>query len=173
MTMTLNRPVEPWYRQFWPWFLMSLPAIAVVAGFATLWVAIESNDGLVVDDYYKEGLAIKQTMERSEEASRLGITADVNLTSDRVTVALSAKDPAVLTEHVRLLIAHPTRAGFDQKVELQGLGGNYSGEIQPLSFGRWKLQIENDSRTWRLNAEVRLPTQTVIHVTPVEIKSLE
>ncbi len=25
-------PVEPWYRQGWPWFLIALPATAVVAG---------------------------------------------------------------------------------------------------------------------------------------------
>ena len=40
----------PWYRQFWPWFIIALPAAAVVASFFTLWLAISRPDYLVVDD---------------------------------------------------------------------------------------------------------------------------
>jgi len=40
----------PWYKQFWPWFIIALPASAVVAGFITLWLAISSPDYLVVDE---------------------------------------------------------------------------------------------------------------------------
>jgi hypothetical protein len=40
----------PWYRQFWPWFIIALPASAVIAGFITLWLAMSRPDHLVVDD---------------------------------------------------------------------------------------------------------------------------
>ncbi len=40
----------PWYRQFWPWFIIALPAAAVIASFITLWLAISHPDQLVVDD---------------------------------------------------------------------------------------------------------------------------
>jgi len=40
----------PWYKQFWPWFIIALPASAVIAGFYTLWLAISNPDHLVVDD---------------------------------------------------------------------------------------------------------------------------
>jgi hypothetical protein len=40
----------PWYRQFWPWFIIALPASAVVASFITLWLAISRPDPLVIDD---------------------------------------------------------------------------------------------------------------------------
>ena len=43
-------PVVPWYRQFWPWFIIALPAAAVLAGFFTLWLAISNPDYMVVDD---------------------------------------------------------------------------------------------------------------------------
>ena len=33
---TLSHPTsKPWYREPWPWFLMSLPAVAVIAGITT------------------------------------------------------------------------------------------------------------------------------------------
>jgi hypothetical protein len=49
---TAPSPIEnlPWYRQFWPWFIIALPASAVIAGFITLWLAISRPDHLVVDD---------------------------------------------------------------------------------------------------------------------------
>ena len=40
----------PWYRQFWPWFIIALPASAVVASFITLWLAISNPDQLVIDE---------------------------------------------------------------------------------------------------------------------------
>jgi len=39
-----------WYKQFWPWFIIALPASAVIAGFITLWLAITHPDPLVIDD---------------------------------------------------------------------------------------------------------------------------
>ncbi|MBT8062655.1 MAG: hypothetical protein HKO64_00875 [Xanthomonadales bacterium] len=41
---------EPWYRQFWPWMLIALPAAAVVACFITLWLALTHADPLVIKD---------------------------------------------------------------------------------------------------------------------------
>ena len=57
---------RPWYREPWPWILMSVPATAVVAGIITLWLAVSSADGLVAEDYYKQGLAINRVIEREE-----------------------------------------------------------------------------------------------------------
>jgi hypothetical protein len=55
-----NRDVEagqnlPWYRQFWPWFIIALPASAVIASFISLWLAVSNPDHLVVneDEYQK------------------------------------------------------------------------------------------------------------------------
>lgn len=40
----------PWYRQFWPWFIIALPASAVIASFISLWLAISHPDQLVVNE---------------------------------------------------------------------------------------------------------------------------
>ena len=40
----------PWYKQFWPWFIIALPASVVVASFFTLWLAVSNPDPLVVDE---------------------------------------------------------------------------------------------------------------------------
>lgn len=38
---------QPWHRQFWPWFLIALPAISVIFSFATLYIAVSGADEVV------------------------------------------------------------------------------------------------------------------------------
>ena len=66
---------RPWYREPWPWILAAGPLIVVIAGIYTAWLAVQSNDGLVTDDYYRKGLAANQTIARSDEAARMGLPA--------------------------------------------------------------------------------------------------
>lgn len=47
--------VLPWYRQFWPWFIIALPTAAVIGSFISLWLAVSHPDYLVVsDDEYQQ-----------------------------------------------------------------------------------------------------------------------
>jgi hypothetical protein len=58
-TMTLkSADKKPWYKEPWPWILMAGPVIVIVAGVITAWLAVISNDGLVSDDYYKQGMGL-------------------------------------------------------------------------------------------------------------------
>lgn len=49
----LRTDTSPWYRQFWPWFLIALPAISVVASFASLALAIRNADEIVSEPGYE------------------------------------------------------------------------------------------------------------------------
>ena len=40
----------PWYRQFWPWFIIALPTAAVIGSFVSLWLAVSHPDYLVVSE---------------------------------------------------------------------------------------------------------------------------
>jgi len=48
----------PWYKERWPWILMSGPAAVVVAGAITTWIAFATADPLVEDNYYMRGITI-------------------------------------------------------------------------------------------------------------------
>ena len=63
MTTEIERP---WYRQFYPWMLIFLPASAVIGGFITLYLAISRPDVLVRKDCVRDGA----TMVCGEGASR-------------------------------------------------------------------------------------------------------
>lgn len=40
---------KPWYKQFWPWFIIALPLTSVVASFTVLWLAISNPDHEVLN----------------------------------------------------------------------------------------------------------------------------
>jgi len=143
---------QPWYREPWPWILMAGPATVVVAGFVTAWLAVRSDDGLVVDDYYKQGLAINQTLGRSDAAERQGIKAELQLVDGRVQVLLAGAGAGAL----RLQLVHPTRAGMDQRLDLAMVQpGVYEGRLPPMRAGRWHVVLERSD--WRLAGDWLLP----------------
>lgn len=145
---------RPWYKERWPWFLMAGPAVVIVAGFITLWLAVDSNDGLVSDDYYKQGLAVNQSMKRDHQAGNLGLHADVMRADQNVRLLLATESELALPKTITLKLAHPTRAGHDQLVEMtmeaQGL---YTGKLMEDIAGRWLVSIEDPAGQWRLQGE--------------------
>ena len=152
--MTLRRDINPWYREPWPWILMAGPAIVIVAGFVTAWLAIVSNDGLVADDYYKQGLALNQRLQRDHYASDLGLRADFMRSSQQVRLMVAAERDAALPEALTLKLSHPTRAGQDQVVKMVSEGqGFYGGKLSANISGRWYVSIEDPAGKWRLQGE--------------------
>jgi hypothetical protein len=146
-----NPALLPWYRHRWPWLLMSGPAIVVVAGISTAIVAVRTSDGVVAEDYYKQGLAINRTLEREGRAKALGVAAMLQLNEEgtrvRVMLSLEAPQPAA----VRLSLVHPTRAEADQGVTLAASApGMFEGAIRAPAAGRWTVQLEDDAGTWRV-----------------------
>lgn len=158
---------RPWYREPWTWFLISLPATAVIAGFVTYWLAATTNDGLVVDDYYKQGLAVNQVIARDRLAARLGLRAEVHLVDSQITVNV-ANASGELPEIILVTLIHPTRVGQDQTLRLAGHNGVYGGALGEMVPGRWQLSIEDESRSWRMNGAADLPTETTIRIESVD-----
>jgi hypothetical protein len=138
----------PWYRERWPWLLMLGPAIVVVAGFATLWIALRSDDGVVADDYYKRGLAINQTLDRANRGAALVLGGTLDVAVDG-NVAATLRARSALPPVVRLRVIHPTRAGLDHAADLVvAVDGVYRGRLDGLSAGRWMIVVETPE--WRL-----------------------
>lgn len=52
----------PWWKHGYVWLLISGPALVVVAGFATLWLAVAHPDPVLADDYYRRGVEINKTL---------------------------------------------------------------------------------------------------------------
>lgn len=155
---------KPWYRQFWPWFIIALPATAVIAGLTTLTIAIKNADDVVADNWYREGRAINRSLEAEQRARQYGIRAVVAMQPrGDWTVRLQSDTPLPWPETLELMLRHPTQADKDILAHLSHRGNGEYGTSDALLPGDWHLVLRDTH--WRLQQRVVLGDQ------PVEISA--
>ncbi len=147
---SLDSP-RPWFREPWVWLIIALPASAVLGGIVTIWIAVESDDGLVQDNYYKYGMEINKALDRDKMAIQYNLAADLKISEaqNNIQISLDANDQFISPSSIKLSFLHPTIKGQDQILVFQSTGENiYAGLMPSLIQGNWYLQIEADD--WRL-----------------------
>ena len=129
---------------------MTGPAIAVVAGFATMYIAFKHADPLVVDQYYKEGLAINRVLERDQIALARGYRAELVLNQARTLVRVQLTGEKLPAE-LRLHFIHLTRSGLDREFSVPQIQpGLYEAAIKLPEAARWSVELEDARKDWRL-----------------------
>jgi hypothetical protein len=149
---------KPWYRENYVWLLISFPATAVIAGIITAVLAVKTDDGLVVDDYYKEGLAINRKLERDRLAAEYGLTANLQYAKDNESVRLiiGSNNDFVYPEKLKVSFLNASKAGVDKEEILTRSGKNtYLGSNPLLGKGKWHVLIEDND--WRLLLTLNIP----------------
>ncbi|MFZ1417850.1 MAG: FixH family protein [Burkholderiaceae bacterium] len=141
--MQTGNTVTPWYKQFWPWVLIGLPTSVVIASVVTYFLAINGMDSVISKDYYKEGLAVNADLERDKKAADLGLSADITIDGQNVTMKLSANDAA--TVH--------SLAGQPILLEIENLSfqdKDLSASLVPKGDGIWqgKIPANMSQATW-------------------------
>ena len=62
--MTEQRINKPWWKQLWPWLLISGPAVAMIGCIVTIYLAINLHaDKPLRDGVTKQGLKVEQLKE--------------------------------------------------------------------------------------------------------------
>jgi uncharacterized protein len=145
----VTAPRSPW-REPLVWMVWGIPALTVVAGLFTWWIAAQRADSNVAEDYYKRGLAINRSIERDTRAQERGISAEVSLRGAndlRVILSPEAGAPPSVT----VLLTHPIRAEQDRRLSLdRQQDGSYRVVSPQAGAGTWGLVVEADD--WRLAA---------------------
>jgi len=161
--------IRPWYRQFWPWFVIALPAAAVVASLFTVYIAMREAPVLVVDDYAKIGLATHRKMERDRLAAQMGLRAELFVTDSpaSIEIELSASRGPVKTSGLTLSLFHPTLESGDKTIELAPVGQRFAGRLEKLPDQRMYVRIEPTDQSWRLIGEIE-PGDRHISLIPQE-----
>ncbi|PCJ50557.1 MAG: hypothetical protein COA74_01910 [Gammaproteobacteria bacterium] len=153
----------PWYKQEWAWFVLTPLIVVVFMGIGLLVVAINTQDSIVIDDYYKEGLAINQTKDAEQQAFALNVST--NLWLDDLTGEVRAQlSGNTAPDSLSLKFYHPTLKTKDFRLFLNiGPNGFYYGQLKTPLKGRWYLVIEpvtdlsETAEPWRLKTELHLP----------------
>ena len=166
--MPENHRTVRWYREPWVWLMILFPLSAVIGGAITIYLAVTTSDGLVVDDYYQRGKTINLVLARDEAAVqyRLVASLELDLVENRVQLVLDSLGDIQPAE-IQLSILHPTQPGHDQVIRLTPVAAaTYRGGIASLTQGRWYLQLEADD--WRLFGEMTVPHEGPVILTAGE-----
>ncbi|MDR5866632.1 FixH family protein [Halomonas koreensis] len=164
-----HESIPPWYKQFWPWFLIGLLGSSVTFSLVYLAFSLHYYDGTVAQDYYKEGLAINEQIAKQEQAQALGLAATLRAdpaTGDLVVDLAGEQHP----ERLVLKLIFPTESARDRTLELEHVrAGRYVTMLEePLRY-RWYLHLqpaEGQQADWRLTGEARFPTEDEIALVP-------
>lgn len=164
--MQLIEQNRPWYSFPLVWMMISIPFSAVIMGVVMIWLAVDTNDGLVVDDYYKQGLEINRLISRDKKAAELGLKATVNFNNDAKLIKLHfAKGQlASYPENLQLNLQHATRANSDIAVSLDhGIDDQYIGHVnRALTEGIWYFVLVD--KDWKLSARTRVGARNIIEL---------
>lgn len=157
---------QPWYRQFWPWFIIALPCAAVIGSIATAIIASQDGVNLVAEDYYKQGKEINQDLSKFDRAEALGIRVELSVSDKELTLKpLSGGIPAGQALHLSLF--HPTLAGLDSDHLLTADGkGVYRLMLDKPLTGKWHIRVDAFNHEWRLQETAQLPTKAPVELDP-------
>ena len=149
------------------WMIIAIPLSAVIMGVVMITLAIRSDSGLVVDDYYQKGKQINRVLARDKAAFELGLAAMLTLEEGNREVTIRF-DPGMKTEldaSIQLNFIHATKPGLDQHLQLQLIDPvTLSGQLRQLGAGRWNLSLQTDR--WRLTGSLQYPQQSAIRLLP-------
>ncbi len=157
---------EPWYRHRWPWLLMLGPVAVLIAGAITMWISFSGADALVVDDYYKQGKAINQNLQRDRVAAELGLTASLryDAAAGKLRGQVSGLGQAV---PLTLLLVHPTVPEKDtRRAVMPNAAGEFEIPLALLERANWQVELEDGQRQWRLHGQWLWPQNKNVDIRP-------
>jgi hypothetical protein len=144
--MNANAKSAAWYREPWPWIVVSGPALAVIGCIVSVYLAVSGADPLIDDDYYQHGLRINDELARLQQAGRLRLQASLQVAGvrrgDEVRVQVASGEPLRDTA-IRIRLVSPLGALAERSAVL----GRVPGTADAATFyGQW-LEAPDDELT--------------------------
>ena len=154
----MEKTIEPWYKQFWPWVLIFLPLSAVTASVTTLFIAIDNKPDMVVEDYYKKGKAINVDLTRLDNAFRLALKFRLTVNADTLVLEQTFGEPQ--QSALRLHFIHRTQKAKDFDMLITADANSvYRADIPSEVNGKWTIQLESFDGEWRIQPVDMFPSK--------------
>lgn len=173
----LNMSGNPWYREFWAWFVFTPLIIVMIASVITVTIAFTSSDDVVVDSYYKDGKALNQDFGPQDQAQALNVQAELTLNKKDSSLNLRLNQRVTKNLRLTLTLSHPAKAEKDQIYRLPELSDDQIQQLPllltiPLTSlpeNRWYLRLSafdeySKKEFWRIQSEVNFSRSDSSHL---------
>jgi hypothetical protein len=169
--MQITEQSKPWHKYPLVWMMIAIPFSAVIMGVVMIWLAVDTDDGLVVDDYYKHGLEINMDISRDTKASDLDLSATIefsnDVSSEEAKMFKVKFNKGLLDNYpdtLQLNLQHATHENSDVAIVLNhGIDNQYIGYTnEPISDGVWYFEITN--KIWLLKVRSYVRAHNVIEL---------
>jgi hypothetical protein len=157
---------KPWYKQFWPWFLICIPLSSLIVGSQVIRLATDGTNSLVVDDYYKEGKTINARLDKVEKAIELNIKTKLQVKPGSIELEFLSGAPES-GEALKLDFFHVTQdfKDFTVLLTMDASGIYRSNEEYPIE-GKWNIRLVPLDEAWKVQTTVRLPQRQAFEFNP-------
>jgi len=135
------------------WFVWALLGGTVIAGLATLGIALRSADHPLPESFHSEGPHLDRDFTLARNAAAHGTVVSFTSAAGecRAQVSSAPNDAPALN----LLFAHGSDAGLDRVLYLQRVApGDYRGACAPIPSGRWRVALEDSAGAWGIREEL-------------------
>lgn len=169
--MQMTEQSKPWHKYPLVWMMIAIPFSAVIMGVVMMWLAVDTDDGLVIDDYYKHGMEINRNISRDKASSDLGLSATIefnNKGSFEDAKVFKVKFNKGLLENypdnLQLNLQHATHGNSDVSIVLNhGIDDQYIGYTKKsISEGVWYFEIADESWLIKVRSYVRAKNIVVL-----------
>lgn len=158
---------NPWYKEPWPFILISITGLGVVAGSTLAFIGLSNPPEIVSGDYAQFGRGLVDTNVRTGRARELGLSGSMSLSDEGLILTLAALEPDALPETLLVQFQHPAYSDRDAIVMLQrGHGGQFTGPIAEPPHARAQVIVTDLEQTWWLAGHMGSMGEGVVDLVP-------
>ncbi|WP_038174745.1 MULTISPECIES: FixH family protein [Vibrio] len=153
---------QPWYKQFWPWFLITLTVGVSLLTVVRVLILTNQSVHLVTEDYYKKGKGINVDISRVSTAKELGLSAAVSSEGNTIVVQFE-KGQLDHYPAITAMFAHRTLPDRDfTQLITSDARGHYRLTLENELQGPWFIELTPHDEKWLIQGRVEFPTMSFV-----------
>ncbi|WP_034413963.1 FixH family protein [Candidatus Photodesmus blepharus] len=151
--------LKPWYKQFWPWFLIFFPLTSIIASVITIVIFSKNSVSLITDNYYTKAASINTNLSKIQRAKKLELSAYIYSEGKNVFIFLNKGqleyDPTIL--HIFFTNRTLPDRDFSRLVYLDE-NNQYRLFLENELTGLWFIKVTPLEEHWIIQGKVNFPS---------------
>lgn len=144
-----------WYQEPWPFILIGITGLGVVAGSTLAVIALSSPPEIVRGDYAQFARGLVDTNVRTGRARELGLSGSMSVADRQLSLRLTALDAEALPNQLLVQFQHPALSELDATVLVQRQAdGRFVGQLGEVPHERAQVIVTDLEQSWWLSGRM-------------------